>query len=125
MYTLPQRDPWQIAYSRYLPRRHIELIVASHGDPLDDPQAKVLAVNDGSGWRDPRRQLETGATLRAVLAAIKRPRIVRSEPLRAQDTDGLHYVQAAPALTTWQRELYRELRDAAPPNNRRKETPNV
>jgi hypothetical protein len=76
--TPPHAIPVVVQTSRSLAPGRLELTIASTRDTgsaaLADPSAVILSVNDGSGWREPARQLPPGWSLDTYRVKASKPR---------------------------------------------------
>lgn len=101
--TPPHAIPEVVRVSRTLNPGWLELTIASYehkpAAALADPGAVVVSVNDGSGWREPARQLPSGWSLDTYRTKSAKPRaMVRGA---GEDEAGRrwYYVRLAPAET--------------------------
>jgi len=92
-----------VTASRSLGAGKLELIIesaaASHPAALADCSAVILSVNDGTGWREPARQLPAGWSLDTYRVKAQKPLAVTRGAGVLDDGRRRVYVHLAPAET--------------------------
>lgn len=116
---MPAQDVWiphtiptvQAVSRNALAPGSVELSVASYAETakaaLVDPGAVILSVNDGSGWREPLRQLPAGWSLDTYRIKSAKPRTVTRGAGRDAAGRNCYYIHLAPAETPEQAEARR------------------
>lgn len=101
--TPPHAIPVVVQASRTLAPGRLELVLASMAETgstaLADPQAIIISVNDGGGWREPVRQLPAGWSLDDYRVSARKPRAWVRGAGRDDAGRSWYYVRLSPAET--------------------------